>query len=160
MKNEKIKITYLEMITLSYVPSWVILLRSILCYCCCSVAKLCLALCDPKDCSSPGSSVLHRLLEFAQTHVHWVSDVNHLILCHPFLLPSIFPSIRVFSSESALCIRWPKCWSFSFNSCSSSSEWEAEINAITYCVLLAFTDFAFKIRKKRTTTNFKMWLCF
>ena len=41
---------------------------------------------------------------------------NHLILCHPLLLlPSIFPSIRVFSSESALCIRWPKYWSFSFN---------------------------------------------
>ena len=41
---------------------------------------------------------------------------NHLILCHPLLLlPSIFPSIRVFSNESALCIRWPKCWSFSFN---------------------------------------------
>ena len=40
---------------------------------------------------------------------------NHLILCHPLpLLPSIFPSIRVFSSESAVCIRWPKCWSFSF----------------------------------------------
>ena len=40
---------------------------------------------------------------------------NHLILCHPLLLPSIFPSIRVFSNESALCIRWPKKWSFSFN---------------------------------------------
>ena len=40
---------------------------------------------------------------------------NHLILCHPLLLPSIFPSIRVFSNESALCIRWPKYWNFSFN---------------------------------------------
>ena len=40
---------------------------------------------------------------------------NHLILCRPLLLPSIFPSIRVFSNESALCIRWPKYWSFSFN---------------------------------------------
>ena len=45
-----------------------------------------------------------------------VMPSNHLILCHPlFLLPSIFPSIRVFSTESALCIRWPKYWSFSFN---------------------------------------------
>ena len=45
-----------------------------------------------------------------------VMPSNHLILCHPlFLLPSIFPSIRVFSSESALCIRWPKHWIFSFN---------------------------------------------
>ena len=46
---------------------------------------------------------------------------NHLILCHPlFLLPSIFPSIRVFSKESALCIRWPKYWSFSFNTSPSN----------------------------------------
>ena len=44
-----------------------------------------------------------------------VMPSNHLILCHPFLLPSVFPSIRVFSNESALCIRWPKYWSFSFN---------------------------------------------
>ena len=44
-----------------------------------------------------------------------VMPSNHLILCHPFLLPSIFPSIRVFSNESVLCIRWPKYWSFSFS---------------------------------------------
>ena len=44
-----------------------------------------------------------------------VMPSNHLILCHPLLLPSIFPSIRVFSNESTLCIRWPKFWSFSFN---------------------------------------------
>ena len=51
---------------------------------------------DPMDCSTPGFVVLRCLLEFAQTHVHWVHDaINHLILCHPFpLLPSIFPSIR------------------------------------------------------------------
>ena len=49
---------------------------------------------------------------------------NHLILCHPLLLlPSIFPSIRVFSNESALCIRWPKYWSFSFNISSSNEFW-------------------------------------
>ena len=48
--------------------------------------------------------------------IEWVMPSNHLILCHPILLlPSIFPSIRVFSNESALCIRWPKYWSFSFN---------------------------------------------
>ena len=53
---------------------------------------------------------------------------NHLILCHPLLLlPSIFPSIRVFSSESVLCLRWPKCWSFSF-SISSSSEYSGLIS--------------------------------
>ena len=59
----------------------------------------------------------HQLPEFTQTHVHEsVMPFNHLILCHPLLLlPSIFPSIRVFSNESTLGIRWPKYWSFSFN---------------------------------------------
>ena len=67
--------------------------------------------------TAPGLPVHHQLPEFAQTHVHWVGDtINHLILCCPLLLlPSIFPSIRVFWNESALCIRWPKYWSFSFN---------------------------------------------
>ena len=67
------------------------------------------------DCSTPRFSVLHHLLELAQTHVHRVVlPSNHLIFCHPLLLlPSIFPSIRVFSDESALHIRWPKYWSFS-----------------------------------------------
>ena len=61
----------------------------------------------------PGSAVLHCLLEFAQIHVHWVSDANHIILCHPLLLLlSVFLSNRVFSSELALHIRWPNCWGF------------------------------------------------
>ena len=82
-----------------------------------SVAQLCLILCDPMDCSMPGLPVHHQLPEFIQTHVHWLGDAtNHLILYHLLLLlPSIFASIRVFSNESALCIRWPKYWSFSFN---------------------------------------------
>ena len=65
----------------------------------------------------PGFSVDHQILELAQTHVcELVMPSNHLILCHPLLLlSSIFPSIRVFSSESVLHIRWPKCWSFSFS---------------------------------------------
>ena len=68
------------------------------------------------DYSTPGFPVLHYLPELAQTHVHWVGVMlsNHLILCHPLLLlPSVFPSIRVFSNESALCNRWPKYYSFS-----------------------------------------------
>ena len=75
-----------------------------ICCCCCSVAKSCLTPCNPMDCSTPGFPVLHYLLHFAQTHVHWaVTSSNHLILCHHLLLlPSILPSIRVFSSESAL----------------------------------------------------------
>ena len=84
--------------------------------CCCSVTKSRLTLWDPMDFSTPGFPVLLYLLEFAQTHVHWVGDAiqpSHLLL--PLLLPSIFPSIRVFTNESALRIRWPKYWSFSFN---------------------------------------------
>ena len=47
--------------------------------------------------------------------IEWVTPSNHLVLCRPLLLPSIFPSVRVFSNESVLCIRWPKYWSFSFS---------------------------------------------
>ena len=88
----------------------------ILC-CCCSEANSCPILCDPMECSMPGLPVLHYLLEFAQTHVHWITDA--IQPSHPLLpllvLLSIFPSIRVFSSELALCIRWLKFWSFSFS---------------------------------------------
>ena len=64
-----------------------------------------------------GLPVHHQLLEFTQTYaIELVMPSNHLILCHPLLLPPlIFPSIRVFSNESVLHIRWPKYWSFSFN---------------------------------------------
>ena len=72
--------------------------------------------CDSMDCITPGLPVHHQLPELIQIHVHWFDDANHLILCHPlFLPPSVFPSIRVFLNESALHIRWPKYWSFSFN---------------------------------------------
>ena len=96
----------------------------------CSVTKSCPTLCNPVDCSKPGFPVLHCLPEFAQTHVQlrwWCYLTNHLILCHPLLvLPSIFPSIRVFSNESALRIRWPKYRSFSF-SISTSNEYSVLI---------------------------------
>ena len=81
----------------------------------------------PMDCSTPGLPVLHYLPELAQTHVHRIGDaIQPLILCHPLLLPSIFPSIRVFSSESVLCTRWPKYWTFSF-SISPSNEYSGLI---------------------------------
>ena len=75
-------------------------------------------------CTMPGFSVHHHLPELAQTHVHYsVMPSNHLILwCPLLLLPSVFPSIRVFSSESALSIKWPEYWSFSF-SISPSNEY-------------------------------------
>ena len=104
---------------------------------CCSIAKSCPTLCNPIDYSMPGSSVLY-LLEFAQIHVHWVSDSKHLILyCPILLLPSVFPSIRVFSSESALCIRWTKYWSFSFSSIPSNEYWELISFKIDWFYLLA-----------------------
>ena len=85
--------------------------------CCCSVTKSCLTLWDPMDCSTPGFPVLPYLPEFAQIHVHWVvTPSNHLILSRPLLLmSSIFPSIRVFSSELSLHIQWPKYSSFGFS---------------------------------------------
>ena len=94
-----------------------------------SVTQLCPTLCNLMNCSMPGFPVLHQLWELAQTHVHRVSDAiqpSHILLS-PSLLPSIFPSIRIFSSESVLLIRWPKYWSFSFSN-SPSSEYSGLIS--------------------------------
>src|SRR5574337_403952 len=82
-----------------------------------SVTQSCLTLCDPMNRSTPGLPVHHQLLEFTQIHVHRVGDAiqpSHP-LSSPFLLPPIPPSIRVFSNESTLRMRWPKYWSFSFS---------------------------------------------
>ena len=81
------------------------------------------------NCSTPGLPVHHQLPELAQLlSIESVMPSNHLILCHPLLLLlSIFPSIRVFSNESVLRIRWPKFWSFSF-SISPSSEYSGLIS--------------------------------
>ena len=83
-----------------------------------SVAQSCPTLCDPRDCSTPGLPVHHQLPTLPQNHVHRVGDAiqPYLILCLSLLLlPAIFPSIRVFSNESVLCIGWPKYWGFSIN---------------------------------------------
>ena len=74
-----------------------------------SVAQSCLTPCDPMDCSTPSLPVHHPLPENTQTHVHWIGDAiqpPHPLSQH-LLLPSIFPSIRVFSNESVLHLRWP-----------------------------------------------------
>ena len=95
-----------------------------------SLAQSCLILCIPMYCSMPGLSVHPQLLGFPQTHVHWVSDaiqLSYLLLSPSLLLPSVFPSIRVFSSESALHIRWPKYWSLSFST-SPPSEYSGLIS--------------------------------
>ena len=90
--------------------------------CCYSVTESRLTLCNPMDCNTPGFLVLRHswsLLKFMSIESAMLS--NHLICCCPLLLlPSIFPSIKVFSNESDLCIRWPKYWSFSFNISPSS----------------------------------------
>ena len=82
-----------------------------------SVAQSCPTLCDPMNCSTPGLPVHHQLPEFTKPmSIESAMPSNHLILCRPLLLlPSICPRSRVFSNESALRIRWPNYWSFSFN---------------------------------------------
>ena len=91
--------------------------------CCYSVAWLCLTLCDPVDCNTPGFPVLHHLWEFAQTHVHWIGD--SIQPSHPLLpllfLPSIFPASESF--PMSLWIRWPKYWNLSF-SISPANEYQ------------------------------------
>ena len=86
-----------------------------------SVTQSCPTLCDAMNCSTPGFPVHHQLLEFTQTHVHWVSDA--IQPSHSLLSPSspapIPPSIKVFSNVSTLRMRWPKYWSFSFSIISS-----------------------------------------
>ena len=83
-----------------------------------SVAQLCPTLCDPMNHSMPGLPVHHKLLEFTQTRAHWVGDTtqpSHSLSSPSPPAPPIPPSIRVFSSESTLHMRWPKYWSFSFS---------------------------------------------
>jgi len=94
-----------------------------------SVAQSCPALCDLIDCSMPGFSVHHQLLELTQSHVHWVDDA--IQPSHPLSSPSPpafnHSSIRVFSNEPVLRIRWPRYWSFSF-SISPSNEYSGLIS--------------------------------
>ena len=93
-----------------------------------SVSQSCLTLWDPMDCSTPGLPVHHQLPELLKLmSIESVMPSTHLILCHPLLLPSIFPSIRVFLNESILYIRWPQYWSFSFN-ISPSNEYSGLIS--------------------------------
>ena len=97
-----------------------------------SVAQSCLTLCDPMNHNTPGLPVYHSRKPPKPTSIESVMPSNHLILCRPLLLlPPIFPSIRVFSNESALHIRCPKYWSVSF-SISPSNE---------YSGLISFSNF-------------------
>ena len=102
------------------------------------VAQLCLTVCDPVNCSTPGLPVHHHLPEFTQTlSIKSVMPSSHLILCRPLLLLlPIPPSMRVFSNESTLRMRWPKYWSFSF-SISPSKEHPGLIFTVDWLDLLA-----------------------
>ena len=95
-----------------------------------SVTQSCLTLCDPMDYSMPGLPVHRQLLELAQNScpLSWWCHLTISSSVIPFSsLPSVFPSIRVFSNESVLCIRWPEYWSFSF-SISPSNEYSGQIS--------------------------------
>ena len=99
----------------NFETAWII--KLIVCLQFSSVAQLCPTLCDPMNRSTPGLPVHHQLPEFTQTHVHRVSDAiqpSHP-LSSPFPPDPIPPSIRVFSNELTLRVRWPKYWSFSFS---------------------------------------------
>ena len=95
--------------------------------------------------STPGLPVHHQLPElFKLMPIESVMPSNHLILCRPLLLlPSIFPSIRIFSNESALHIRWPKYWSFSFN-ISPSNEHPGLISFRMDCLYILAVQGTFK----------------
>ena len=123
---------YIPYLLCSFLCQWRFRLLQITPYLCCcwsSVAKLYPLLCDPMNCSTPGFPVLYHLLEFAQTHVHWISDV--IQPSHPLFSPSPLAlrlsQMKVFSNESAVHIWWPKYWSFSFN-ISHSNEYSELIS--------------------------------
>ena len=100
---------------------WGLQAKHFCCFCCCLVTLLCPTLCDPMNCNTPGFPVLHYLPEFEKLMSIEMIVSNLLNLCHHhLLLPSIFPSIRVFTSEIVLHIRWPAYWSFSFNISTSN----------------------------------------
>ena len=109
------------------------------------------------DCSTPDLPAHYQLLQSTQTNaIESVMPSNHLILCHPLLLlPSIFPSIRIFSNESVLPIRWPKYWSFSFN-ISPSNEYSGLISfKMDWLDLLAVQD----SQQSSSTPQFKSINC-
>ena len=110
--------------------------------CCCSVAKSLLTLCEPMDCSTPvflSFTVSRSSLKLIS--IELVMPSNHLILCRPLLLlPSIFSSIRVFSREADICIRWPEYWNFSL-SISPSSEYSGKQVAKIKVFILKYNCF-------------------
>ena len=112
------------------------------------------------SCSTSGLPVHHQLLESTQTHVHRVGDATQPF--HPLfpllLLPSIFPNIRVFSNESALCIRWPNICSFSFSICPSNKHPKLISFRMGWLDLLAVQG-ALKSLLQHHSSKASMFLC-
>ena len=102
--------------------------------CCCSVPQSCLTLCHPITTARQASlsfAISWSLLKLMP--IESVMPSNRLILCHPLLLlPSVFPSFRAFSKEPALCSRWPKYWSFSFNISPSSEHFHPKVQVMEF----------------------------
>ena len=123
------------------------------------VVHLCPTLCKPMDCSTPGFPVLHHLPELAQTHIHWVGDaIQHLVLFHPLLLlPSIFPSIWVFSNELVLHIRWPKDWSFSISIYPSNEYWRLISFTINWFDLFAVQGTLRSLLQHHSSKSSVLW---
>ena len=118
------------------------------------VVHLCPTLCNPMDYSTPGFPVLHCLPAFTQTHVHWLDDAiqpSHPLSTPLLLLPSIFLSIKVFSSALAFRIKWPKYWSFSF-SIGPSSEylWLISFRIDWFDLLHVYPGAVFQNKEKRS----------
>ena len=112
------------------------------------------------DCTTPGFPVLHSLPEFAQTHAHRVGDATQPShpLSPPLLLPSIFPSIKVFASESAVWITWPKYCSFSFT-ISPSNEYSGLISfSSDWLDLLAFQRTLKSLLQQHSSKESILWL--
>ena len=124
-----------------------------------SVSQPCPTFCNPMGCSMPGFPVHHQLPEFTQTQVHRFGDAiqpPHR-LSSPFPPPSVFPSIRVFSSESLLHISWPKYWSFSF-SISPSNEYSGLISfRIDWLDLLAVQETLKSLLQHHSSKTSILW---
>ena len=124
-----------------------------------SVAQSRPTLCNPMDCSMPASlSVTNSWSLLKLMSIESVMSSNHLILCRPLLLlPSIFPSIRIFSSETVLRIRWPKYWSFSF-SISLSNEYSGLISSrMDWLDLLAVQETLKSLLQHRSSKASVLW---
>ena len=124
------------------------------CHCCCSVAQSCVTLCEPHAACQASLTITISWSLLRLMSIELVMPSNHLILRRPLLLTSTFPSIRVLSNESALRIRWPKYWSFSF-SISPSSEYSGLISfSIDWLDLLVVQG---TLKSLLQTTVQKLW---